>query len=203
MSKLKNPKILIPAAVVIVLVGLALYIFLAPATWWKPFYVRLEMDEASAATAAQSDLPPDMVNQPAPTTVVTQPVSHLSTLPVVPPGWGIMYQLDPKVVNLADPGGLRYLQASVVLEFRPMIENYSQLEEEERHLAEEKFIETIDTRRPIIDDLVMTLLSSKTFNEIATIEGKQALKEALITAINEALGYQGVLNVYFTDFVVS
>ena len=38
--------------------------------------------------------------------------------------------------------------------------------------------------------------------EIATIEGKQALKQELMTAVNEILGYQGVINIYFTDFVI-
>ena len=48
----------------------------------------------------------------------------------------------------------------------------------------------------------MTALSSKRFNDISTIKGKQMLKEELITAINKALGVPGVLNVYFTEFVV-
>jgi flagellar FliL protein len=115
---------------------------------------------------------------------------------------GLMYELDPKVVNLAEPGGLRYLQASIVLELWPLIEDYLHLEGEERILAEEKFLELIDSRRPVIDDIVTTTLSSKTFEQIATVEGKQALKDELTTAINEALGYQGVINVYFTNFVV-
>jgi flagellar FliL protein len=113
-----------------------------------------------------------------------------------------MYPLDAKAVNLAEPGGLRYLQASIVLEFRPMDDNYYQLTGEARTKAETDFKTMIDARRPVIDDITMTLLSSKSFNDIATVDGKQALKKELITAINDALGYQGVINIYFTAFIV-
>lgn len=115
---------------------------------------------------------------------------------------GIMYRLDNKVVNLAEPGGLRYLQAAIVLELWPLREDFYMLEGEEKDAAQTDFEELIDARRPIIDDIVTTQLSSKTFNEIATVDGKQQLKEDLMAAINDALGYQGVINVYFTSFVV-
>ncbi len=193
MTKILNPKFLIPTLLSTALAGLVMYIVFAPATWWKPFYVRIETDEtptpqATAEMSAQAIPPSD-----------PQAASHVTP-------WqsehGMMYQLDTKVVNLAEPGGLRYLQASIVLEIRPLDQNYYSLDSEERALVEENLKSEIDQRRPMIDDIVMTILSSKTFNQIATVEGKQALKEELMTAINEALGYQGVINIYFTDFVI-
>jgi flagellar FliL protein len=113
-----------------------------------------------------------------------------------------MYALDTKVVNLAEPGGFRYLQAAIVLEFYPNQDDYYQLSEEERTVAEEQFQVAMDAHRPVLDDIVMTTLSSKTFSDIATIAGKDTLKQELTAAINEALGYPAVAHVYFTEFVV-
>jgi flagellar FliL protein len=193
MSKILNPKIIIPFLGGTALIGLVLYTLLAPASWWKPIYVRIESDETPTPTS-QVEVPSQAEYQPDP-----QVVSQVSPFQ---PGWGLMYELDTKVVNLADPGGMRYLQASIVLEFSPLMNDLYRLEGEERTLAEENFRQQIDSRRPVIDDIVMSTLSSKTLSEIVTIEGKQALKEELIEKINDALGYHGVVNVYFTDFVV-
>ncbi len=201
MKRFLRPKIIIPIAVlllVLIVAGMVGYIMLAPSTWWKPFYVRMEMDGSAvpAAQAAPITQPGD-ASQPGTAASGDQPSS--SNLQQPP---GIMYRLDNKVVNLAEPGGLRYLQAAIVLELWPLDENFYLLEGEERDAAQTEFEDLIDARRPIIDDIVTTQLSSKTFNEIASIEGKQQLKEELMVAINDALGYQGVINVYFTNFVV-
>lgn len=210
MKKFLNPKIILPSLTSTAFVGLVLYILVAPATWWKPFYIRIESDETPTPAAAHAETQPQTAEHGS--TQHAAPAStgsHATTPPAPPMGYlpgtrtaSVMYELDTKVVNLAEPGGLRYLQTSIVLEIWPLIEDYYHLEGEERALAEEHFRETIDARRPVIDDIVTTLMSSKTFNEIATIEGKQTLKQELMAAINDTLGYQGVINVYFTDFVV-
>jgi flagellar protein FliL len=225
--------LIVIVVVAIIPIALSAYVMLAPDTMWKPLYVRVETEDAtpmagassaagaagSAAPAAdgqaaqtQQHLPP--LQPPAPAVLATVP-------PLQPPGPGAMYQMGTKVVNLADPGGLRYLQVAIVLELHPELGAY--LAEQDAamgtapaggeapaggHGEAASAADTgstssaLDSRRPIIDDAVMTALSSKRFNDIATIKGKQALKEELITAINKALGVPGVLNVYFTEFVV-
>ena len=197
MKKFLNLKIIIPVLGIIILLGSALYVLFAPNDWWKPFYIRVE-DQTAGATQVQGDL---STQQATPSqTVQAQDVQSVGYFQGRQP-LGIMYALDPKVVNLAEPGGLRYLKATITLELWPL-EDFSNFEEEERTQAEEQFLETIDARRPKIDDIVTSLLSSKTFNDIATIEGKEELKQELMTAINDSLGYQAVVNVYFTDFVI-
>ena len=201
MQKLKsflNPKILIPVLTGIVLIGGVLYTLLAPATWWRPVYVRLEMDETPTPESYTEVAPQNVA---APQASMPQSPQQVSYIQSGQPS-GVMYELEPKVVNLAEPGGLRYLQASIVLELWPLAEDFYRLEGEERNLVADEFRETIDTWRPVIDDITTTILSSKAFDEISTVEGKQKLKEELMLAINDALGYQGVMNVYFTDFVV-
>lgn len=196
MKNFLNLKILIAMLISILVLSATLYILFAPETWWKPVYIRIldetNVSEVQSQVSSQDVISPDEIPEG------IQPISHIKT---GQPS-GIMYELGTKVVNLAEPGGLRYLQASIALELWPLIENYSSLEEEDRIEAEEEFRNIIDRRKPVIDDLVTTILASKNFNEIATIEGKQALKEELATAINNALGYKGVINVYFTEFIV-
>lgn len=221
MKKILNPKILIPAVVLLLLLGSVGYIFFAPSTWWKPVYIRVEGDATPSPETAAQDQPATADPAAAPQQAMAQPQQPgTATDPTVPqpsgisntpmlgymqadqPGPGIMYSLDTMVVNLAEPGGLRYLQTTMVLEFWPLIENYYGLTPEERALAEDGFKGKVDTLRPMIDDAIMTILSSKKYNDISSIDGKQVLKQEIINAMNGILGYQGVTNVYFTDFLV-
>lgn len=237
MKKFLNPKIIIPVAVSISLIGMVLYVLFAPETWWKPIYIRFDADTAAAADGATAEsthaeatsstheaatdahsTEPGLV--PSPETHQPASTAQQLVMPAIQPGQGVMYKLDPKVVNLAEPGGLRYLQVSLVLEFHPSVKEYYEAKvseaagteaeaasshgggEGEAAAVADPFQEAIDTMRPVIDDIVTTVLSSKTFKDIATIEGKQQLKQDLMTQINTALGYQGVINIYFTEFVV-
>ncbi|GAG32653.1 unnamed protein product, partial [marine sediment metagenome] len=51
-------------------------------------------------------------------------------------------------------------------------------------------------------DTILLLLSSQSFSEISTMEGKLELKQALLSRINHALGGRIVQRLYFTEFVV-
>jgi flagellar FliL protein len=59
-------------------------------------------------------------------------------------------------------------------------------------------------REPMIRDATIKTLSAKSAREVLTTEGKITLKDELIEAINEAIGYDDyiVTNVYFTEFIV-
>jgi len=212
---MKIVMIVVPVVLALFLAGFLAYHLLAPDTLPKLFYFRV-IQQTTPALDAQAAVVPPAYAQP----VVTQPAPVVPTAPPatqathansatqasfgygVEEGDGIMYPLDSKAVNLAEPGGLRYLQATVVLEFRPPTADYHSLAGEEKVKAEEEFKKSIDERRPKIDDLIVGILSSKTFKEIATLEGKQKLKEQIKAGVNETLGYPAVLNVYFTEFIV-
>ena len=93
---------------------------------------------------------------------------------------------EPFVVNLADTDSSRYLKVKVELE-----------------IASEKFAPELEKRLPQISDQIIMLLSSKTYEEISTVAGKQALKQAMLTNINKGLNEDSkVLNVYFSEFVI-
>jgi len=110
-----------------------------------------------------------------------------STKPMVvaPQKLGIMYNLGSFLVNLADKNANTYAKISITLE-----------------LSNQKVEKEVVKRLPIIKDAVINLLSSKTYNEIRTPEGKEELRLELIKRINAILVTGGVQNIYFTQFIV-
>ena len=101
------------------------------------------------------------------------------------PQVGPFLQLDPFIVNLADPTGHRYLRAKITLE-----------------LADDKALQRTNERIPQINDAIIMVLSSKTVEEVLSPEGKLELRLELIRKLNDLLGPNTVKNIYFTQFVV-
>jgi flagellar FliL protein len=101
------------------------------------------------------------------------------------PGVGAVIALEPFIANLADEGGGRYLKATFQVEF-----------------LDKSVPDSVEARMPQIRDLILTLITSKTFDEIRTAEGKQELREAIINRINQRLDRDAVKAVYFTEFIV-
>ncbi|MGI6208373.1 MAG: flagellar basal body-associated FliL family protein [Anaerolineae bacterium] len=190
MRKVLSPKVIVPLVAVLAVVGMVGYILFAPPTMWKPVYIRFE----ETASAEQAPSPAASTAQPTP-----PPVGVM-----IPyrPGSGIMYDLGTKIVNLAEPGGRRYLQVGVVLECLPHDPGFYQLQGEARAKAEAEVLEELDSRKPVLDDTVISILTSRTFAEIFTLEGKERLKEEMRTQVNTLLGYDQVASVYFTEFLV-
>ena len=114
------------------------------------------------------------------------------------------YPIAGRVVNLADPGGRRYLKVSLSLEFN------EQLAEDDGgggHGGAGSPLETWRTgiaheMGPLLQDALTTVLASKTSAELLTPEGKEHLREEIIHHINEVLHAERIRNVYFTDFII-
>ena len=178
------------------------YIMFAPDVLPKPFYLVYQ------ATAPLGSLPSGYTvasNQEAAaesssSSHTTQTSSkHTSDLE---PGQGIMINMSTKIINLADPGGRKYIRLTVALEFAPDNPDYRDLPEEEAAVYLEEFQTEVANSMPSMDDVVITLLSTKTFEELYTAEGKEALRTEVRDAINERLSELTVISVYFTEFVV-
>ena len=101
------------------------------------------------------------------------------------PEVGPFLQLDPFIVNLADPTGHRYLRAKITLEFR-----------------DDEAYQKANERVPQINDAIIMVLSSKTVEEVLSPEGKMELRIELIRKLNELLGPNSIKNIFFTQFVV-
>lgn len=98
---------------------------------------------------------------------------------------GIMLPLDQFIVNLLSENGGRFLKTSMNLE-----------------LNSETLIPEIDKKKPLIRDIIIRLLSSKTYEEVSTSKGKERLKDEIVGKLNEVLTDGSIRNLYFTDFVV-
>jgi flagellar FliL protein len=98
---------------------------------------------------------------------------------------GPIFSLDTFIINLADPGGTRYLRVTMDLEIdgKPV----------EEELAK---------RLPQVRDAILMIVPSKRFADISTAEGKTQLREELIGALNKVLTSGKILRIYFKEFVI-
>jgi flagellar FliL protein len=98
---------------------------------------------------------------------------------------GQFVSLEPFIVNLASEGGKRYLKVSLQLE-----------------LGKQETAQEVTNHMPQIKDTVITVLSSKSSDELLTVEGKFKLKEQIVTRVNTLLTTGVVKNVFFVEFVI-
>jgi len=97
---------------------------------------------------------------------------------------GPIHTLDTFIVNLIGQGR-SYLKTRIELELD----------------SEDAAIE-INRRMPQLRDKILTTLSSKSFDDVSTLEGKYQLRAELIASLNQYLTTGKVTNLYFTDFIV-
>ncbi len=186
------PKILQIFALVLMgifsLTGLAAaYIIFAPDNLPKPFYLQynyptVPVDETLAAEGA----------------VLTEPVVDHTFVA----GEGIMINTGSKIINLSDPLGRKYIRITIVIEFAPSEAAYLEMPIEEKNTYIAEFTSEVTSKLPIIDDAVVTLISSKTFEELYTAQGKETLRLELSNLITQRLPEYHILSVYLTEFVV-
>ncbi len=101
------------------------------------------------------------------------PSKHAVTMP-----------LDPFLVNLADKESRRYLKLKVELE----VDSEGSAKELEKSL-------------PRIRDALILLLSSKTYLDLSTYDGKQQLKQEIKQRVTALPNGSKVTEVFFTEFV--
>ncbi len=93
---------------------------------------------------------------------------------------------DPVIVNLSGSGGRRYLKVLINLEAK---------DAKVKHKIEAKLV-------PIKDRLI-SILSSKTLEDIEGFEGQEILRREIKDAADIMLKMEdGILQVYFTEFVI-
>ncbi len=95
----------------------------------------------------------------------------------------VLFSLDPFVVNLSEPG--RYLKVTMQFE-----------------IAGEPRQESIVEKVPILRDVIITLISSQTYEYASSPEGKSQLKDEILLRTNQIFGKEVFRNLYFTDFVM-
>ena len=98
---------------------------------------------------------------------------------------GPMYPLDQFLVNLLSETGSRYLKMEINLE-----------------LSAETLTPEIDQKKPLLRDIIIRILTSRTYEDVSTAKGKERLKDEIATKLNEILRDGYIKNVFFTDFIV-
>ena len=97
----------------------------------------------------------------------------------------LMFHLDPFIVNLAKSGGNRFLKMTISLEMSsPKV-----------RLGLKKNIQKVT-------DSILLLLSTKTFKDVYSVQGKFTLKGEITTRVNQFLTEGQVKGAYFTEFII-
>jgi len=98
---------------------------------------------------------------------------------------GKLFPLDTFIVNLADQERSRYLRVTMDLE-----------------LVAPTDTEKLNQRLPQVRDRILMLLPSKRFADIASTEGKTALRDEMIGKLNGLFPENVISNIFFSEFVV-
>jgi len=97
----------------------------------------------------------------------------------------VFLRLDPFIVNLKGNGMKRYLKTSIAIEVE--------------HNDVKKELEMLT---PKLRDTILFVLTSKSYNDLFSNEGKIALKHELIAHINRILKTGTIKAIYITDFII-
>jgi flagellar protein FliL len=85
----------------------------------------------------------------------------------------VFMPLENMVVNLADPGGTRFIQLGLTLQ-----------------LQDTKTETDVKTYMPSIRSQVLLLISQRTAEEMLQVQGKEKLAKDIIAAISNEMGYE-------------
>ena len=99
-----------------------------------------------------------------------------------------LVSFDTFVVNLADPKGDRFLKATL----RAVLSD--------PEVAAE--LQKDELTRTRVRDRIISVLTSKSFEEVASPGGKDSLRQQLLREINQSLPDDVVSEVLFVEFVV-
>jgi flagellar protein FliL len=96
-----------------------------------------------------------------------------------------LLSMETFVVNLADPGGKRYLRITMALE-----------------LDDKDFIAEAKEAVPQMRDKVLLILPAKMFKDIRTSSGKDALRKEIVAQLSPLLKNCKITNLFFQEFVI-
>ncbi len=99
-------------------------------------------------------------------------------------GLGKMIPMETFLVNLSGNRGNKVLKVNMELE-----------------VEGEKIADEIDKRKPQIRDIIIILLSSKTYAQLSTTEGKEFLRDEIKDTVNSFLTKGKIKRVLFTEFI--
>ncbi len=198
---------------------LVVYIMFFPDTFPKPIYLVYQLpfsgqapsmaaaengDQSSAAPSGViSGIKIPFISSGSETTNTTAEATETAHTPIeMNPGQGYMMDTGTKIVNLAESGGKKFIRVTATLEFSYDKAAIDALPEEEKNARMAEFTSDLNSKLPVIDDVIVTTLSTKDYQSVYTSEGKELLRQEIIQAVNERLPDYKVIYVYFKEFVM-
>lgn len=100
-------------------------------------------------------------------------------------GGGELVSIPPLLVNLAEPQGRRYLKLALDIEVRDKLA-----------------ADDLNKNMSKVKDSLLLLLSSKTYEDLASLESKILLKKEIVERLTLVMGEQKVQRVYITEIVI-
>ncbi len=100
-------------------------------------------------------------------------------------GAATVFAMEPFIVNIYDGQELRYLKVKIEME-----------------MANPAIKAELDGRLAAIRDAILVVLTSKTLQDIQDIQGKNQLRDEILTAVSKIVAQGKVTKIYFTDFVI-
>ena len=96
-----------------------------------------------------------------------------------------LYQFGDVIVNPAGTEGTRFLRVTIYLE-----------------LASAEYQKMIEKFKPALQDIAIQILSSKTIPELEDLDSRNKLRKEIVSAMNQVLGGEVILKLFFTEFVI-
>lgn len=95
-------------------------------------------------------------------------------------------EIGERVLNLADPGGTRYLRLRMVLEYE----------------KNDKLTEELKEKNAPVMEEILRVLRSKSVEDIRSVEKEDKVKSEIVNGINAKLKVGKIERIYFTDFLI-
>ncbi len=99
---------------------------------------------------------------------------------------GQLIPLETFLVNLSGSRGGKVMRVNMELE-----------------VSNTEVVQEIDKRKPQIRDIIIILLSSKTFDQLSTRDGKEQLRNEIRDTVNPFLTKGQIKRVYFTELILN
>lgn len=116
---------------------------------------------------------------------------------------GPVQSLGPFVVNLGSLGNQHYLRIALSLDFLVRDPRFVGKSHAVREAWLSEFKAELKHIEPVLKDVVVTTLSSRSPEELNGLPGKEELKAELTARFNQHFSEKAVVHqVYFTDFVI-
>lgn len=96
-----------------------------------------------------------------------------------------LFVVKDLIVNPAGTGGMRYLLTSVGIE-----------------VTNEKAFAEIQSKEIIVNDILISILSNKTLEELSDVSKRKDLRREIARKVDDILTQGKVRNVYFSKFII-